>query len=167
MTKLQKYSVLTGLITILIGAGFTKEFIFKDINAKTGYTGNPEYSDKTHNNPADFFNFIITDNSYTFKWVFTALFILLFLALSGLILFLITGEKRYIFFLAGFYCIFIFIAGVLVLTGLFSGYYRIFYKPTHALIEVLQSPVPVLIFILLFFSTGKAGQREISRTHRG
>ena len=145
MTKNKKL-IIPLLILVFLLIGFTREFIFNHTNTVLYNKLHPEF---TYPVPAliSYLNHFEYKTVYALKWVFTALFCLLFFLLQRWTLKTVFPEKKYARWLLYFYLILLLLSVLAFGSGYIIGNTGGGYRFSRMFMGILQSPVPLMFLI--------------------
>lgn len=130
------------LIVVAIATGFFRDHVFVVINNAID-TGSDE-----------------AKNLSMLKWGLTALFSLLYLSISGLLVYLLFRSKRYVWVTIISYCILFLIAFLAALSGYVFSSFEEVYPFVRRIMGVAQSPVPMMVVIVAcYFNTKMTGTK--------
>ncbi len=143
-------------LTVIIGLGFLREFIFVNTNS---ILYSKFYNENYPMHP--FFNFF-KDKSYNFiyisKWVFTLLFILMYFYAQVLTAKFLLKEnilRKWFFF---FYLFLVILSVITFAVGWLAGNINQGYTFSRLFLGILQSPLPIMFLLPVYYFTKKMNQ---------
>lgn len=157
---IKKTLIILIFIAILIGLGFLREFIFMNTNSAL-YSN--FYNENYPLHPL--FNFF-RDKSYNFiytsKWFFTFLFILMYFYAQVLTTKFLLKEnilKKWFFF---FYLFLVILSVITFAVGWLAGNINQGYIFSRLFLGILQSPLPIMFLLPVYYFTKKLNQHPDS-----
>ncbi len=151
LKTIQQMSPKTKAILLTIGIillGFFREYLFININWIYLTLVNGRM-----NQALDEFHFLLSwspSELLNLKWGLTALFTVLFFALTWWIIKLVFKEKSYTKSVGYLYLALIGIAGILVVLAKLTNQYNTLYGAIHNLMSLAQSFMPLMMLFVLF-----------------
>lgn len=149
LSKIGRCTYLLFLTIVVVGLGFYRDFVFKNINALLKAW---DYeADYTMPNSLVFLKNWEYNAVWKLKWILTIICALLFLAVSIAFIKLLFNNKAYIKYTVWAFLVVFFVSSILVLFGfLFKQHYENFYLFSRYLMGMIQSPIILMILIAAF-----------------
>lgn len=150
------YLILIGCI--IVGLGYYRDFVFKNLNA---LIQSQEFTfDFSMPYSLSFFENVEASTLIKIKWLLTFICAILYLTLSILSIQLLFKNKTYLWIVIWTYLILAFISAVFMLTGFFfPGISGNMYLFSRYLMGIAQSPLVLMILIPAFKISEKESKK--------
>lgn len=150
----KKYIFLLLIVCILLLLGYYRDFVFRTINTLL----QAKDYDAVFTSPPtlQFLDHYTYPGLIRMKWALTLLFTLVYWGISLFAIKIVFDEKKYNRIAIGVYAVILLIAGLLMLAGyVFDALSGSMYEPARYLMDLLQSPVILMILIPAFKLSGQ------------
>lgn len=155
---IKKGLVIFGFVAIIIGLGFLREFVFVNTNS---ILYSKYYNENYPLHP--FFNFF-RDKSYNFiylsKWFFTTAFVILYFYSQVVTAKFLLKENILTKWFFYFYLFLVILSVITFMVGWLAGNINQGYTFSRLFLGILQSPLPIMFLIPVYYFTKKLNQQN-------